>query len=324
MSKRKFSEVEGGRDGDPFQSLGPNKNSLDSDEEDSEDENDQYALQDDDIEGQEDGVVAHEEGVQITPFNMKEEMEEGHFDQQGMYHWKKEKVAKDNWLENIDWIKVRQTEKPLPGDPSGNEEELPEAVDVNALYKDILEYLQPKESIAKALKRLGGNKSLSASERLKLKKAGRTLDLSNNNGEKVTKLTELANKILTHAGNMDIYQETYEYIFDKVNASSSKSKAEPELDMYADDFDEKEKERLNDVQIKSNNITDEKEGNSSGGTVMWEYKTDENSEEIKGPFTSQQMDKWAQSGHFGKGVLVRKCGTDVFYTSNRMDFDLYI
>lgn len=44
--------------------------------------------------------------VQITPFNMKEEMEEGHFDSEGMYHWNKENTVKDNWLENIDWIKV--------------------------------------------------------------------------------------------------------------------------------------------------------------------------------------------------------------------------
>lgn len=37
---------------------------------------------------------------------MKEEMEEGHFDSEGMYHWNKEGNVRDNWLENIDWIKV--------------------------------------------------------------------------------------------------------------------------------------------------------------------------------------------------------------------------
>lgn len=33
-------------------------------------------------------------------------MEEGHFDTDGMYHWKKETLIKDNWLDNVDWIKV--------------------------------------------------------------------------------------------------------------------------------------------------------------------------------------------------------------------------
>lgn len=46
----------------------------------------------------------------ITPFNVEEEMEEGHFDAQGMYHWNKEENIRDNWLENIDWVKVRTGE----------------------------------------------------------------------------------------------------------------------------------------------------------------------------------------------------------------------
>lgn len=40
----------------------------------------------------------------ITPFNLKEEMEEGDFDVQGNYHYKKENVIRDNWLDNIDWV----------------------------------------------------------------------------------------------------------------------------------------------------------------------------------------------------------------------------
>lgn len=70
--------------------------------------------------------------------------------------------------------------------------------------------------------------------------------------------------------------------------------------------------------------TKEEVPKEGGGQVMWEYKKEESSTEIKGPYTSEQMDKWAQSGHFGKGVFVRKCGTDRFYTSSRIDFDLYI
>lgn len=33
-----------------------------------------------------------DEGIKITPFNMREEMEEGHFDKDGMYIFNKEKV----------------------------------------------------------------------------------------------------------------------------------------------------------------------------------------------------------------------------------------
>lgn len=56
--------------------------------------------------GQEEGAAGFDGEVTITPFNMKEELEEGHFDTEGNYHWKKEAKIKDNWLENIDWVKV--------------------------------------------------------------------------------------------------------------------------------------------------------------------------------------------------------------------------
>lgn len=45
---------------------------------------------------------------------------------------------------------------------------------------------------------------------------------------------------------MDVYQETYELIQSKLKNSKGKkpANAEPELDMYADDFEVKEKEKL--------------------------------------------------------------------------------
>lgn len=101
------------------------KHTLDSDEEDSDDyeryfllkvnnSEDTYIylffreyLNDSDIEGGEEGIAKVEDDVKVTPFNMKEELEEGHFDKDGHYHWNKETEAKDNWLDNIDWMKVR-------------------------------------------------------------------------------------------------------------------------------------------------------------------------------------------------------------------------
>jgi len=56
--------------------------------------------------GQEEGAAGFDGEVRITPFNMKEELEEGHFDTEGNYHWSKEGKIRDNWLENIDWVKV--------------------------------------------------------------------------------------------------------------------------------------------------------------------------------------------------------------------------
>ena len=68
------------------------KHSLDSDEE-LEDPSgaNEDKLEDDDIEGQEEFTIEREGEIKITPFNLKEEQEEGHFSKDGNFVWKKEK-----------------------------------------------------------------------------------------------------------------------------------------------------------------------------------------------------------------------------------------
>lgn len=42
--------------------------------------------------GQEEATIEFDENIQITPFNMREELEEGHFDTDGTYIFDKSKV----------------------------------------------------------------------------------------------------------------------------------------------------------------------------------------------------------------------------------------
>lgn len=155
---------------------------------------------------------------------------------------------------------------------------------------------------------------------MKRKKAG----IVDESGKIVTRVTELANQILTKTGNMDIYQESY----DKIRNILSKGKSKNEdnnLDMYADDFDQKEKQTLggskSEVETKQ-----EEEEESNSNEVKWEFKwSQEDSAEISGPHSTEQMHNWMTEGHFKTGVWVRKHGEDSqFYSSNRMDFELYM
>jgi len=52
---------------------------------------------------------------------------------------------------------------------------------------------------------------VSASERWRRKKDGES-DSKEGNRQQVTELTELANRLLTRTGNMNVYQESYEHI----------------------------------------------------------------------------------------------------------------
>lgn len=294
-----------------------------------------------DIEGEEDGISRVDDEVKITPFNMKEEMEEGHFDADGHYLWKKGAEIRDNWLDNIDWVKIKndpnykeKKEDELKGladsDSDDEEDEKAKGFDSAKTYENILGMMEPKETIKKALQRIGKKTAkLTTAQRWKMKKAG-TLDDSS---EKVTRLTELANEILTREGNMDIYDETYEMIQKKVNDSKSVP-AKDELDMYADDFDSKEQSKLKDDDPKESSSSDAQPSTSTSSNqesekkdvLMWEYKEQQEAEQIHGPFNTEQMQKYADEGRFSSGAFVRKVGAEDsrFYSAARIDFDLYL
>lgn len=63
-----------------------------------------------------------------------------------------------------------------------------------------------------------GKKKITTAERWKRKKESKEPMEEDPNSVSITKLTELANELLTRTGNMDIYQETYEQIKKKVIA----------------------------------------------------------------------------------------------------------
>lgn len=286
------------------------KHTLDSDEEDDKDDED--VMNESDIEGEEDGIAGVEDEVKITPFNMKEELEEGFFDKSGHYHWKKENQIQDNWLDNVDWLKIKS--KKDPSTSADSAESKLEVFNSREAYAKVLEMMEPNETITKTLQRYGKSKAkLSSLERLRRKKEGIVDEAS----ERITKLSELANEILVNTGNMGIYEEPYEKIKSRIGsgASTSKAAASDPLDMYADDFDAKEKDR---VKENENIIPDIEE-------TTWDYKWKESDTEVHGPFSTQQMQAWVDEKYFSKPVLVRKHGSgEGFYSSSRIDFELYL
>uniref|UniRef100_A0A336MRW1 CSON005708 protein n=1 Tax=Culicoides sonorensis TaxID=179676 RepID=A0A336MRW1_CULSO len=154
-------------------------------------------------------------------------------------------------------------------------------------------------------------------------------------------MTGYCDEILTRTGNMNVYEETFESIGQKVKdmevkeaRSNPKIVKEDDLDMYADDFDTKEQEKLvsgepstsKDQAGSSNQDTEQESGKDD--IQMWEYKISLTDEKIHGPFNSEQMQKFVDEGKFKEPVFVRKIekGSDdkQFYTSSRIDFELYI
>ena len=96
-----------------------------------------------------------------------------------------------------------------------------------------------------------GKRKLTTAERWKKKKDPNAVIDDDENSINITKLTELANQLLTRTGNMDIYQETYDQINKKISLAekhSHPSKVEAELDMFSDEFTSKEQDKIVDTK----------------------------------------------------------------------------
>ncbi|XP_078063994.1 CD2 antigen cytoplasmic tail-binding protein 2-like [Mustelus asterias] len=265
-------------------------------------------------------------------------MEEGHFDSEGNYFLKKEGVIRDNWLDNIDWVRVEQRSPRWDLDSESAEP----PTDVRTLLENILELLKPGETVARAIRRLGGKggsgKSQTGRRPWEAKRRKREGE-GEEEGEGATteeeeeeerrrsecldRLTGLADQMVAW-GEYEIYQDTYEKVRHRLRKASaqppkSAAAADP-LDMFAEQIDEtllKPREETSpETDIIPTGLTE----------VMWEYKWENKEDaEIFGPFSSCQMQDWVDQDYFRDGVYCRKVGesASIFYNSRRIDFELY-
>ncbi|XP_065887163.1 CD2 antigen cytoplasmic tail-binding protein 2-like [Dysidea avara] len=296
------------------------KHSLDSDEEDNEQISGK--LDDEEIEGQEESTVDYDDGIKVTPFNLKEEMEDGFFDSHGNYFTKdKGQDQDDNWLTGVDWNQVEELQALNAEKQKRLEESLKSddnfvVVDKEEVLKKMLEILKPGETVGKALRRLGGKTTMSASERWKAKKKGGVDKVNKEEEQKrrevVNTLTGYADQLLT-TGEYNIYEDTYEKIKYRTEQFQPPVDDDDALDRFADAIDEKKSAS----------------GGGGGATqdqVMWEYKwTNTEDAETFGPYSSDQMDEWNKAEFFKDGVWVRRLDKQdsQFYNSKRIDFELY-
>ena len=327
-----------------------NKHSIDSDEEeDFKLKHEKYDVLDDDvIEGQEDDSKVDNDGeVKITPFNLNEEREEGNFSVDGNFVWKKEKEIQDAWLDNVDWVKVKDVSKAEQKQQEANDEaedEAEAAYNETEVYKCVLALMKPGDTVAKAIRRLSGvakgpgqQKIILQKERKIAQKLKKKQNLTEDeetfqkDREDMKKLTGYADSILSRSGNMEVYEETYEKIAYRLKESEEKAKTEiPEgvddddaLDMFADNFDPKPNVEAKVPEAKSSEPIVPVDFDSE---VMWEFKWENTTDaEVHGPHSSTKMLKWQESGFFDKGMFCRKIGeTSSFLDGKRIDFDLYI
>ncbi|KAH0434833.1 hypothetical protein IEQ34_026740 [Dendrobium chrysotoxum] len=140
------------------------------------------------------------DGVEIEPFNLQQEREEGYFDDNGNYvEYRREQEIKDAWLDSIS-ADLRIAEKiPARQIPEGEYEDL-SLEEIRTLKRRITDILQPGETIIHALKRLKGS---SSDKRAKMSESTKLM---------FDQLTEAAMKLMEN-GEYNVYhqeRETFE------------------------------------------------------------------------------------------------------------------
>ncbi|XP_067421816.1 CD2 antigen cytoplasmic tail-binding protein 2 isoform X2 [Emydura macquarii macquarii] len=342
MPKKKLVEPGLGASGPGSRFKG--KHSLDSDEEDEDEEGDDGRaskydiLASEDVEGQESATIDYEDGVRITPFNLEEEMEEGHFDSEGNYFLRREALIRDNWLDNIDWVRIKEQPPGGRQPPSGGQEEdggRP-PLDKQTLLEGMVELVRPGETVARAIQRLGSKGggrgprprrdwSRAKAEAPPPEEEGGAAPGSPQRREQLERLSGLADQMVGR-GVYEIYQETREKLALRLRALTQPPPTphQPALDMFADHIDE--------ARLRTQASGDTEAARQAPGgeeplaEVMWEYKWENTSgAELYGPFSSTQMQEWVNQGYFESGVYCRKADNSQgqFYNSKRVDFDLY-
>ena len=248
---------------------------------DSESDIDEPADQDEAEKKKKEGM-----GFELSSFNMREEMEEGKFTEDGSYvRTFDPHSVHDRWMEGLDDREIqlarrrkRYQEKKQREKIEAEEKELQDFGGQDAMERRLLPLLKKGETVLEALQRLGlRTKKPQKNEGCQ---SNRYMDKSHNGPTDIEQITHLASSLMS-LGDTDIYSKTYEEIVRSVRSSG---KVEPSWDPPSAD-------------------------------IKYEYKWSSpavgQTTETFGPFAEEELKSWFNALYFGpigEKVHVRSVG----------------
>ncbi|KAF8643813.1 hypothetical protein AX16_008831 [Volvariella volvacea WC 439] len=228
-------------------------------------------------------------GFELSSFNMREEMEEGKFTEDGTYvrTFDPHKVH-DRWMDGLSDKEIklarrrkRKQEKLQEQRIAAEEREIRESGGKAALEKQLLSKLKKGETVLEALQRLGAKakKPRPGQKARVVSSTPATANKPQNTPSEIEEITSLASKLMS-LGDNDIYSRTYEELVRDVRSSGDVGQSwEP-----------------------------------PSADVKYEYKwASEASDQTFGPFSEEEMKAWYKAAYFGATgelVQVRTVGGD--------------
>ncbi|KAJ2889348.1 hypothetical protein IWW38_004767 [Coemansia aciculifera] len=165
--------------------------------------------------------------ITIEAFNMKEDFEEGKFDASGNFVWNKQDphAYQDEWINNVSESamalaresKAKQSNGYLHTHGANEDERRWDAASDDDIVVEILNVLNPRETVLAALARIGGPKKKSKNKWASKKGKAATGVEEADGGKEVERkraienLTVLADQAMVR-GMVNIYEDTYEQL----------------------------------------------------------------------------------------------------------------
>ncbi|KAK6351103.1 hypothetical protein TWF718_004274 [Orbilia javanica] len=276
---------------------------IEGQEEPSDDDSGDEEEQEDDEEVDEEvGAGGKKKNApKVDRFNMKAEMEEGRFDDQGNFVRRAvdPDAVHDTWLEGVskkEMKKAMESHEKREKEAKQRRREEDELI-TGDLISNLILCLERGETALEALARLNTGKKAAKPKKSWQKKKGRDMDIDGKSEkepedpketarkEQIEKITTAADKLLSRGFN-DIYDEPREFLTRLYKKETDEDWVEPAAETVSDEPKE---------------LVDE-----------WEYKWSDGQGDgqIHGPYGGTEMKAWKEAGYFQEGVVFRRKGED--------------
>ncbi|KAI1132355.1 hypothetical protein F5Y10DRAFT_219762 [Nemania abortiva] len=285
---------------------------INEQEESSDDDEEAIALaiQEEDVDDEVGAGGRKKHAPKLEAFNLKQENEEGRFDEAGNFVRKAidPDAVHDRWLDGLskkDMRRAAEAHEKREAEQRQKRREEDSAL-TSDLLKSLIAYLERGETALEALARLGRSQNKTKVKKVpkwKQKKQAEKSDSMDIDEEKgKTKEAEDPEQVR---------------IKDAINAITDA--ADKLLGRDRPDIYDRERERLIREFVRETDeewvepVREQPEEESNNGTTkMWEYRWTDGRDgaDRQGPFDGNMMKAWQDAGYFGEGVEFREVGDE--------------
>ncbi|TYZ64705.1 hypothetical protein PybrP1_011058 [[Pythium] brassicae (nom. inval.)] len=216
--------------------------------------------------------------VGVTAFNMEDEKDDGHFDSDGNFVWRRDerRVQEDAWLDGVSDDQIGAARQAKDRREFWDEQSASDTLTTEHANAMLASLLLPRETVLKALQRLGSKRSKSRGAKRKLVNGDAPSAQTAEEKAQFEQVTEAAD-FLMRQGEVDVYSQIREEFVDEDELLAERRAAG----------------RVSFAEEESKN---EEQPPPPQPEVLWEYRGADG--EIHGPFPSSSFVAWQQQGYF--------------------------